>query len=92
MILFYALLGALSIIVSKTLEVSIALIFLYTVLEIVTQGTFMPWPHIFQFEPPVDVVFYQTKLLLLFIITFILAFLVGPLFKKSGSSKRMNDK
>lgn len=86
LILFYVLAGAITVIVLKALEVSIALVFLYTILEVITQGTFMPWPHIFQFELESGVI-HQYKILWLCIMNLILAFLAGFLFKKSGNRK-----
>lgn len=87
LVFLYILLGALSIIVTRTLEVSMTLIFLYTVLEVITQGTFMPWPHIFQFELPFDTVLYQFKILWIGLFTILLAFLVSFNFKKSRYEK-----
>lgn len=87
LVFLYILMGALSIIISRTLEVSMTMIFLYTVLEVVTQGSFMPWPHIFQFEPPLDTVLYEAKILRLGLLTIFLALLVSFAFKKSRNEK-----
>lgn len=33
----------------KTLDITLAIVSLYTFIEVITQGTFMPWPHLFFF-------------------------------------------
>lgn len=39
---------------TKSLEISLGIIATYTFMEVVTQGTFMPWPHLFIFEEPLQ--------------------------------------
>jgi|SRR5699024_6374821 len=50
--LFYQLVGITLLSIIESLELSIALYATYTLTEVITQGTFLPWPHIFIFEEP----------------------------------------
>ncbi|WP_203229913.1 hypothetical protein [Exiguobacterium sp. OS-77] len=34
----------------KNFEYALSILLMYTLIEIVTKGQFMPWPHVFQFE------------------------------------------
>lgn len=72
LVLFYMFFGTTLIVLIKNIEMSLTLILIYTVLEVVTLGTFMPWPHIFLFEPPIWEPFLMTKFILLMITVFVL--------------------
>ena len=50
---FYQLIGLALLTLIESLELTIAIIATYTLTEVVTQGTFMPWPHLFVFLGPV---------------------------------------
>lgn len=52
LLVFYILIGLVTILYTKSTEVALTFISIYTVIEVVTQGTFMPWPRIFFFLPP----------------------------------------
>lgn len=49
---FYQLIGVAILSVTKSLDITLALIVTYTFMEVATQGTFMPWPHLFLFHEP----------------------------------------
>ncbi|MBD8007708.1 hypothetical protein [Bacillus norwichensis] len=51
---FYQIIGIAILSATKSLEVTLATIATYTFMEVVTQGTFMPWPHIFIFMDPIN--------------------------------------
>lgn len=72
LVLFYMFFGTTLIVLIKNIEMSLTIILIYTVLEVVTLGTFMPWPHIFLFEPPIWEPFLMTKFILLTITVFVL--------------------
>lgn len=50
--LFYQLIAVAILTLIKNLELTVAIIATYTFTEVVTQGTFMPWPHLFVFQEP----------------------------------------
>ncbi|AXM89903.1 hypothetical protein CI793_12250 [Anoxybacillus ayderensis] len=52
--IFYQIVGLAVLSAVKSLDVALAIIAMYTFMEVATQGTFMPWPHIFIFREPVD--------------------------------------
>lgn len=53
LLLFYMFAGLALLFVMKSVEVTLAIIFIYTVIEVVTLGkSGMPWPHIIIFLPP----------------------------------------
>ncbi len=52
--IFYQIVGLAVLSAVKSLDVALAIIAMYTFMEVATQGTFMPWPHIFIFDEPVD--------------------------------------
>ncbi|WP_100012144.1 hypothetical protein [Lentibacillus sediminis] len=60
--LFYMLLGTSLIVLIKNVEISLTIIMIYTVLEVITQGDYMPWPHVFLFDPPINGPFLPIKL------------------------------
>ncbi|KJE27757.1 putative membrane protein [Geobacillus kaustophilus] len=51
---FYQLIGLALLGVFGSLDVALSVISVYTFMEVVTQGTFMPWPHLFLFQAPAD--------------------------------------
>jgi len=59
--LFYQVAGIALLTFTKNMELTLAVLVTYTFMEVVTQGTFMPWPHLFLFLPPIiDVWLYLT--------------------------------
>ncbi|HHY21055.1 MAG TPA: hypothetical protein GX525_04055 [Bacilli bacterium] len=72
LVLFYMFFGTTLMVLIKNIEMSLTIILIYTVLEVVTLGTFMPWPHIFLFERPIWEPFLMTKFILLMITVFVL--------------------
>lgn len=68
LIIFYLCTGAFLIFFTGSIEVTLTLICIYTVIEVVTQGTFMPWPRIFIFLTPLWDRFMISKFLLLGVI------------------------
>ncbi|MGX9807824.1 hypothetical protein ACV3PA_11345 [Exiguobacterium acetylicum] len=48
--LFFLFFGMALIWLTKNFEFALSILLMYTLLEIVTKGQFMPWPHVFQFE------------------------------------------
>ncbi|MFS0647055.1 hypothetical protein [Siminovitchia sp. 179-K 8D1 HS] len=50
--IFYQIIGVALLSATNSLDVTIGIIVSYTFMEVVTQGTFMPWPHLFLFEEP----------------------------------------
>jgi membrane protein implicated in regulation of membrane protease activity len=73
-VLFYMFFGTSLIVLIKNIEISLTIIIIYTVLEVVTLGEFMPWPHIFLFEPPVWDLFLLRKFVILSITVIVLMF------------------
>lgn len=51
--IFYQIVGLAVLSAVRSLDVALAIIAMYTFMEVATQGTFMPWPHIFIFREPV---------------------------------------
>lgn len=72
LVLFYMFFGTALIVLIKNIEISLTVIIIYTVLEVVTLGEFMPWPHIFLFAPPIWDSILSTKFTILFISVFVL--------------------
>jgi len=61
--IFYQIIGIAILSASESLEISLAIIATYTLMEVATQGTFMPWPHLFIFnEPTSDILLLLTFL------------------------------
>lgn len=52
--LFFQLVGIALLSAINSLEITLAIIASYTLVEVITQGTFMPWPHLFIFEDFVE--------------------------------------
>jgi len=48
--LFFLFFGMTLILLMKNFEYALSILLMYTLIEIVTKGQFMPWPHVFQFE------------------------------------------
>lgn len=57
--IFFQLIGLALLMATKSIEISISFIVSYTLVEILTLGTFMPWPHLFLFKEPFDVIWYN---------------------------------
>ncbi|WP_342462883.1 hypothetical protein NST62_10565 [Ureibacillus sp. FSL K6-8385] len=74
LVLFYMFFGTSLIVLIKNIEISLTIIIIYTVLEVVTLGEFMPWPHIFLFQPPVWDPFLLRKFVILLITVIVLMF------------------
>ncbi len=51
--IFYQIVGLAVLSAVRSLDVALAIIAMYTFMEVATQGTFMPWPHIWIFREPV---------------------------------------
>ncbi|GMN99126.1 hypothetical protein [Parageobacillus thermoglucosidasius] len=54
--IFYQMIGIAVLSAVQSLDIALAIIATYTFMEVATQGTFMPWPHIFLFREPVDTI------------------------------------
>lgn len=79
LVLFYLCIGAVLIFYTKNIEVTLTIISIYTVIEVVTQGTFMPWPRIFIFLPP----FWDLAMMLkFFLLISSIAILLGLLYRR----------
>jgi hypothetical protein len=52
--LFYQMIGVAVLSIVQSLDVALAIVATYTFMEVATQGTFMPWPHLFIFREPID--------------------------------------
>lgn len=72
LILFFMLLGSSLIVLIKNVEISLTIIMIYTVLEVITQGDYMPWPHVFLFDPPIWTPILSTKFTVLSLTVIIL--------------------
>lgn len=62
---------------TQKFEYALALILMYTLLEIVTKGQFMPWPHVFQFDDNLTDPLYQSKVQRVGVLTILFAGLSG---------------
>ncbi|AXI01094.1 hypothetical protein DV702_16075 [Sporosarcina sp. PTS2304] len=61
--IFYQLIGLVLLSITNSLEITLAIVVTYTFMEVATQGTFMPWPHLFIFEEPIDNIWIQLTFL-----------------------------
>lgn len=52
--IFYQIVGLAILSATNSLDITLAMVTTYTFMEVATQGTFMPWPHLFIFEEPID--------------------------------------
>lgn len=52
--IFYQIVGIAILSAVNSLDLTLAIIVTYTFMEVATQGTFMPWPHLFLFEEPIS--------------------------------------
>lgn len=68
--LFWSI-GAGLVLLLKSFEYAIALVLTYTLIEIITRGEFMPWPHIFYFHEYYDHTIYIQKISLIMLISLI---------------------
>lgn len=76
LLIFYVLVGLTAILYLKSVEIALTFISIYTVTEVITQGTFMPWPRIFFFVPPMNDLYSVAKIALLFLSLFLLGFFI----------------
>lgn len=86
LILFYMFLGTTIIILVKNIEISLTIILIYTVLEVVTLGEYMPWPHIFLFQVPFWDPFLSMKFTIISI-TIIILIITTLIFIKRADRK-----
>ncbi|MCC5892713.1 hypothetical protein [Exiguobacterium sp.] len=75
----YWMIGAGLILLLKSFEYAAALVLAYTLIEVVTRGEFMPWPHIFYFNEFYGDPMYVQKIGMLVTISFL--FLVLTLIR-----------
>lgn len=54
LMVFFQFLGSTLVVLFKNIELALTLVFIYTIIEVITLGQFMPWPHIFIFEKPLS--------------------------------------
>ncbi|GLH65525.1 hypothetical protein [Parageobacillus sp. G301] len=52
--IFYQIIGIAVLSAVQSLDIALAIVATYTFMEVATQGTFMPWPHLFIFREPID--------------------------------------
>lgn len=52
--IFYHIGGLAILSTTNSLDITLAIMATYTFMEVATQGTFMPWPHLFLFVEPMD--------------------------------------
>lgn len=64
-------LGAALVLLLKSFEYAIALVLTYTLIEVITRGEFMPWPHIFYFHEYYDLTIYIQKISLIVFISLV---------------------
>lgn len=83
LLLVYMLFGTALIVLIKNMEIALTIILIYTVLEVVTLGEFMPWPHIFLFNPPVWDPISSTKFTILSVTIIVLAIITFVFIKKA---------
>lgn len=50
--ILYQIVGIAILSATNSLDITLAIVATYTFMEVATQGTFMPWPHLFLFEEP----------------------------------------
>ncbi|WP_078557270.1 hypothetical protein [Bacillus alkalicellulosilyticus] len=65
--IFYQIFGLAILCFTRNLDITVALLATYTFIEVITQGTFMPWPHVFFFEEPNSLVLITLTFLSLII-------------------------
>lgn len=74
--------GAGLVLLLKSFEYAIALVLTYTLIEVITRGEFMPWPHIFYFNEYYDYTIYTQKISLIVMILLVFVCLVFVRFYK----------
>lgn len=62
---------------TRKFEYVIAIVLMYTLLEVVTKGQFMPWPHVFELDGNMTDPLYQSKVQLVGVLTILFASLAG---------------
>ncbi|MBZ5201846.1 hypothetical protein HU147_11510 [Planomicrobium chinense] len=83
LLLFYQFLGTSLIVWIKNIEIALTVGLIFTVLEVVTLGEYMPWPHIFLFQPPVWDPFLSAKFAILSVTIGILALFTVVFLKRT---------
>lgn len=77
-------LGSALILITRSFEYSSSLVFTYTLIESITRGEFMPWPHIFQFNEFYGDTLYTQKVSLIVVLTIVfLTMSIARLFRRS---------
>lgn len=61
--IFYQIVGIAILSATNSLDITLAIVTTYTFMEVATQGTFMPWPHLFLFEEPIGDIWLQLTFL-----------------------------
>jgi hypothetical protein len=61
--IFYQIVGIAVLSAVQSLDIALAIVATYTFMEVATQGTFMPWPHLFIFREPIGDISIQLTFL-----------------------------
>ncbi|MGE7983639.1 hypothetical protein [Solibacillus sp. NPDC093137] len=88
LIFFFLFLGTALLVLLKNVELSLTIIFIYSIIEVVTLGEFMPWPHIFIFDSPSLNIFIIIKFITLFISIITLFYITIVSLRKLDSNIR----
>ncbi|MEB2301555.1 hypothetical protein LAV72_18285 [Lysinibacillus xylanilyticus] len=80
--LFFMFLGTALLVLIRNIESSLTIIFIYSIIEVVTLGEFMPWPHIFIFDSPSFNIFIIIKFITLFFSIIFLFFITSFFLRK----------
>lgn len=83
LLLFYQFLGTSLIVWIKNIEIALTVVLIFTVLEVVTLGEYMPWPHIFLFKPPIWNPFLSAKFIILSVTIGVLALFTVVFLKRT---------
>lgn len=75
LILLFLFFGMTLILWTKRFEYALSLLLMYTLLEVVTKGQFMPWPHVFQFETNYFDPLYHVKVQFIGILVILFSFM-----------------
>ncbi|WP_203361955.1 hypothetical protein [Bacillus sp. REN10] len=79
--IFYHMIGLAVLSTTNSLDITLAIVATYTFMEVATQGTFMPWPHLFLFVEPIDDIWLRLTFLSLGIGTLLSAIQLWRKFK-----------
>ncbi len=84
LLFLYWMIGAGLLLLTKSFEYAAALVLTYTLIEAITRGEFMPWPHVFQFNEFYDDPIYVQKVGMIAILCIIFSMLtLTRLFKRA---------